>query len=57
MALRAALPPLAANAAALAISAVANTAANRRFTFGRRGGEALLTHHLQGLIVFAPAWD
>jgi putative flippase GtrA len=53
LALRAAVPPLAANAAALALSAVANTAANRRFTFGRRGREALLTHHLQGLIVFA----
>jgi glycosyltransferase involved in cell wall biosynthesis len=50
--LRAPLPALAANAAALALSAVANTAANRRFTFGRRGGERLLTHHAQGLIVF-----
>jgi putative flippase GtrA len=52
VALRAALPALAANAAALALSAVANTAANRRFTFGRRGGERLLTHHAQGLLVF-----
>ena len=52
VALRAAMPALAANAAALALSAVANTAANRRFTFGRRGGERLLTHHAQGLIVF-----
>jgi glycosyltransferase involved in cell wall biosynthesis len=50
--LREALPALAANAAALALSAVANTAANRRFTFGRRGGERLWTHHAQGLIVF-----
>ncbi len=53
VALRGAVPALAANAVALAISAVANTAANRRFTFGRRGREALLTHHLQGLFVFA----
>jgi putative flippase GtrA len=50
--LRALLPALAANALALGASAVANTAANRRFTFGRRGAERLLTHHLQGLLVF-----
>jgi putative flippase GtrA len=50
--LRAAVPALAANAAALAVSAVANTAANRRFTFGRRGREGLATHHFQGLVVF-----
>ncbi|MGV1048144.1 MAG: glycosyltransferase [Solirubrobacterales bacterium] len=50
--LRALLPALAANAAALALSAVANTAANRRFTFGRRGGEDLVRHHAQGLLVF-----
>jgi putative flippase GtrA len=52
LALRAAVPPLAANAAALALSAVFNTAANRRFTFGRRGREGLATHHVQGLVVF-----
>lgn len=52
LALRAAAPPLAANAAALAASAVFNTAANRRFTFGRRGREDLMTHHVQGLVVF-----
>jgi putative flippase GtrA len=52
VALRAAAPPLAANAAALALSAVFNTAANRRFTFGRRGREGLVTHHFQGLVVF-----
>ncbi len=46
------LDPLAANAAALALSAVANTAANRRFTFGRRGRAGLFTHHFQGLVVF-----
>ncbi|OJU84062.1 MAG: hypothetical protein BGO11_14230 [Solirubrobacterales bacterium 70-9] len=50
--LRAATPPLAANAVALALSAVFNTAANRRFTFGRRGRDGLVTHHFQGLIVF-----
>jgi glycosyltransferase involved in cell wall biosynthesis len=50
---RAVLPGAqAANALALALSAVANTAANRRFTFGRRGREGLVRHHLQGLFVF-----
>jgi putative flippase GtrA len=52
LALRAATTPLAANAAALALSAVFNTAANRRFTFGRRGRQSLMTHHVQGLAVF-----
>jgi putative flippase GtrA len=52
LALRPLTPPLAANAAALALSAVTNTAANRRFTFGRRGRAGLLTHHFQGLVVF-----
>jgi glycosyltransferase involved in cell wall biosynthesis len=50
--LRGALPAQATNALALALSAIANTAANRRFTFGRRGRERLLRHHAQGLIVF-----
>jgi putative flippase GtrA len=52
VALRAAVAPLAANTVALALSAVFNTAANRRFTFGRRGRAGLLTHHVQGLVVF-----
>jgi putative flippase GtrA len=55
LALRGALGPGAANAAALAITAVANTAANRRFTFGVRGREALVRHQLQGLGVFVLA--
>ena len=50
--LRLGLGPQAANALALALSAVANTAANRRFTFGRCGREGLLSHHVQGLAVF-----
>jgi glycosyltransferase involved in cell wall biosynthesis len=50
--LRGVAAPLLANAAALALSAIFNTAANRRFTFGRRGREGLLTHHAQGLAVF-----
>ncbi len=50
--LRAGLPAQGANFVALALSAVANTAANRRFTFGRRGREGLVAHHLKGLLVF-----
>ncbi|MGI5128723.1 glycosyltransferase [Pseudonocardia sp. CA-107938] len=42
-----------ANLLALVGTAVANTAANRRFTFGVRGGGGALTHHVQGLVVFA----
>jgi putative flippase GtrA len=41
-----------ANLVALLATAVANTAANRRFTFGVRGGGAT-RHQLQGLLVFA----
>ncbi|MFI6640312.1 glycosyltransferase [Streptomyces sp. NPDC050504] len=43
----------AANAAALLVSALANTAANRRLTFGVRGRERALRHQAQGLLVFA----
>ncbi len=50
--LRAELPPQLANAVALGLSAVANTAANRRFTFGRRGRGSLFRHHTEGLAVF-----
>jgi putative flippase GtrA len=42
-----------ANALALVLTAVANTAANRRLTFGVRGREGLLRHHLGGLAMFA----
>ena len=42
-----------ANAAALAITAVANTAANRRLTFGVRGREGLVRHHARGAVVYA----
>ena len=40
-----------ANLSALLITAVANTAANRRFTFGVRGG-GHGRHQMQGLVVF-----
>jgi putative flippase GtrA len=41
-----------ANVVALALTAVANTAANRRFTFRLRGGAGLVRHHLLGAVVF-----
>ncbi|MGY1810862.1 glycosyltransferase [Blastococcus sp. SYSU D00669] len=42
----------AANLTALLLTAVANTAANRRITFGIRGGAGAGIHHAQGLVVF-----
>jgi putative flippase GtrA len=45
-----------ANFLALLITAIANTAANRRFTFGVRGRAGAAIHQFQGLIVFAIAW-
>ena len=51
--LRGLLSPFCANAAALVLTAVANTAANRRFTFGVRGRDDALRHQLQGLAIFA----
>ncbi|WP_459647345.1 GtrA family protein [Kitasatospora sp. Ki12] len=44
--------PQAANLIALAVSAVANTAANRRFTFGITGTDGALRHQLQGAVAF-----
>lgn len=51
-AFRAGAGPQAANAAALLLSAVANTAANRRLTFGVRGRARAVRHQAQGLVVF-----
>ncbi|WP_406199560.1 GtrA family protein [Kitasatospora sp. NBC_01560] len=42
----------AANLIALAVSAVANTAANRRFTFGITGSRGALRDQLQGAVAF-----
>ncbi|MEV7786677.1 bifunctional glycosyltransferase family 2/GtrA family protein [Streptomyces sp. NPDC088106] len=42
-----------ANLLALLVSAVANTAANRRFTFGVRGRSGAARHQAQGLVVLA----
>jgi putative flippase GtrA len=44
-----------ANALALALTAVGNTAANRRLTFGVRGRAGLVRHHFRGAVVFALA--
>jgi putative flippase GtrA len=41
-----------ANVLALAVTAVANTAANRALTFGVRGREGLVGHHVRGALVF-----
>jgi putative flippase GtrA len=41
-----------ASAIALALTAVANTAANRRLTFGIRVRERIVRHHAAGLVVF-----
>ncbi|MGX9889815.1 glycosyltransferase [Streptomyces sp. NPDC002276] len=41
-----------ANALALLFCALANTAANRRLTFGHRGRGGVLCHHGKGLVVF-----
>ncbi|NUR57555.1 MAG: glycosyltransferase [Catenulispora sp.] len=51
--LRASIGAFAANAIALAITAVANTAANRRFTFGVTGSRNALRDQVGGLVAFA----
>lgn len=45
-------PAFWANAFALAVTAVANTAANRRFTFGVTGARDALKHQIEGGIAF-----
>jgi putative flippase GtrA len=43
---------IAANVVAMLLTSIANTAANRRLTFGVRGSEGAARHQFQGLIVF-----
>ena len=50
--LRQAGPAVAANALALLVTAIANTAANRRFTFGVTGSRDALKHQVEGGIAF-----
>jgi putative flippase GtrA len=52
MLLRAPLDAAGANALALALTAVGNTAANRRLTFGIRGRAQLVRDHVRGALVF-----
>jgi len=54
--LRGPLGAQAANFAALLLTAIANTAANRRLTFGVRGADGAIRHQGQGLVVFALGW-
>jgi putative flippase GtrA len=51
--LRTVAGPQWANLVALLVTAVANTAANRRLTFGVRGTDRAWRHQAQGLVVFA----
>jgi putative flippase GtrA len=44
-----------ANAGALLLTAIGNTAANRRLTFGVKGRDGLGRHHFGGLVAFAVA--
>jgi putative flippase GtrA len=54
--LRGRLPEVESNTIALLVTAVANTAANRRLTFGVRGSHGLLRDHAGGLIAFGVAF-
>jgi putative flippase GtrA len=49
---RSVLGAQAANLAALLLTALANTAANRRFTFGVTGRRGVVRHQMLGLVVF-----
>jgi putative flippase GtrA len=53
LAFRGAVGPMTANLLALLVTAIGNTAANRRFTFGVRGPADRLRHQAQGLVIFA----
>jgi putative flippase GtrA len=50
--LRGGAGPAIANLVALAVTAVGNTAANRRFTFRVQGRDGLARHHARGAVVF-----
>jgi putative flippase GtrA len=55
LSLRTVAGPQMANAVALLATALANTGANRRFTFGLRGRARAVRHQAQGLVVFGLA--
>ncbi|MBF6062669.1 glycosyltransferase [Nocardia terpenica] len=50
--LQPALGPQAANFLSLLVTAIGNTAANRAFTFGVRGSTKVVSHQIQGLLIF-----
>ncbi|MEO6472698.1 MAG: GtrA family protein, partial [Aeromicrobium sp.] len=50
---RGAFSPMTANASALVLTTLANTAANRRITFGVSGRNGAIRHQVQGMMVFA----
>ena len=54
-ALRSVTGPTSANALALVVTAVGNTAANRRLTFGVRGGGSMLRDQIGGLVALVVA--
>jgi putative flippase GtrA/glycosyltransferase involved in cell wall biosynthesis len=56
LALRHAMPAQVANVLALLITAIGNTALNRRVTFGVRGVENRTKHQLRGLVTFGIGW-
>jgi putative flippase GtrA len=51
--LRPVVPAQVANVIAMLVTAIGNTTANRRLTFGVRGRANAARHQLQGLVVFA----
>ena len=53
--LRESVPAGVANAVALLLTAVGNTAANRWLTFGIRGNDGLARHHAAGLLALGAA--
>jgi putative flippase GtrA len=55
MSMQTSLGAQSANLIALLLTAIGNTAANRRFTFGIGGRATVARHHVEGLIVFAIA--
>ncbi len=55
LALRTVLGPLAANAVALVVTAIGNTAANRRLTFGVRDRRSMLRDQAGGLVALGVA--
>jgi putative flippase GtrA len=52
LALRGFMPAQAANALSLLLTAIGNTAANRRLTFGVRGQDGAARQHFRGLMAF-----